>query len=37
MFRYLNEELETLSRAQITELQNKRLKEIVAHTAKNSP
>ena len=37
MFRYLNEEAETLSRAQITELQNKRLKEIVAHTAKNSP
>ena len=37
MFRYLNEELETLSRAQITELQNKRLKEIVVHTAKNSP
>ena len=37
MFRYLNEELETLSRAQITELQNKRLKEIIAHTAKNSP
>ena len=29
MFRYLNEEAETLSRAQITELQNKRLKEIV--------
>ena len=37
MFRYLNEEAETLSRSQITALQDERLKAIVAHTAKNSP
>ena len=37
MFHYLNEEAETLSRSQITALQDERLKAIVAHTAKNSP
>lgn len=37
MYNYLNKELETMDRKHIAELQNERLKAIIAHTAKNSP